>query len=292
LFALLALLLASLLLLAAALLLTFLALLGSASSEAADEPLGLIGNPSDGVLHPLDGLPGLVRDLACGILRSSALLLTFLALLLLLRLAGLGGARLLYGLFSHCGGRDLQVEEAAIWADLQLDEGSRLILDGARRLPLLVRGPLSALGPRQVRNVAYYLLVYWVALLVDGFLDDVALFVDGALDGLALFVGGGLAEQLGAGGDVLGYLADLIDRAPGSVLDLPCGLARGVLHSLDDLTSLVGDATERTLPSLLVLVTFAHLLSLRRTNGLSAKRLRSVVSRSLRLGRGVRLASN
>jgi hypothetical protein len=42
---------------------------------------------------------------------------------------------------------------------------------------------------------------------------------------------------------------------------------------------------------LLLLVAFAHLLSLRCTNGLSAKRLRSVVSRSLRLGRGVRLAS-
>jgi uncharacterized protein YggT (Ycf19 family) len=95
LFALLALLLASLLLLAAALLLTFLALLGSASSEAADEPLGLIGNPSDGILNPLHRLPGLIGYLACSILRSSALLLTFLALLLLLRLAGLGGARLL-----------------------------------------------------------------------------------------------------------------------------------------------------------------------------------------------------
>ena len=113
-FALLALLLASLLLLAAALLLTFLALLGSASSEAADEPLGLIGNPSDGVLLPLDGLPGLVRYLARGILRSSALLLTFLALLLLLRIAGLGGARLLYGLLGLCGRGDLQVEEAAV----------------------------------------------------------------------------------------------------------------------------------------------------------------------------------
>jgi uncharacterized protein YggT (Ycf19 family) len=155
LFALLALLLASLLLLAPFLLLTFLALLlTSAAGEPPYESLGLIRNPSDGILNPLHRLPGLIGYLACSILRSSALLL-------LLRLAGLGGARLLYGLFSHCGGRDLQVEEAAIWADLQLDEGSRLILDGARRLPLLVRGPLSALGPRQVRNVAHYLLVYF-----------------------------------------------------------------------------------------------------------------------------------
>jgi hypothetical protein len=89
LFALLALLLASLLLLAPFLLLT------SAAGEPPYESLGLIGNPSDGILNPLHRLPGLVRDLACSILRSSALLLTFLALLLLLRLAGLGGARLL-----------------------------------------------------------------------------------------------------------------------------------------------------------------------------------------------------
>jgi hypothetical protein len=257
------------LLLATLLLLAFALLLTSAAGEPPYESLGLIRNPSDGVLNPLHRLPGLVGHLACSLLlRPSALL----------RIAGLGGAGLLNGLFGHCGGRDLQVEEAPIWADLQLEEGSRLVLDGARRLPLLVRGPLAALGSRQVGDVAHYLLVYRVALLVDGFLDDAALFVDGALDGLALLVGGGLAEQLGTGGDVLGYLANLIDRAPSGVLDLLGGLARGVLHSLDNLTGLIGDPTERPLPSLLVLVTFAHLLSLRRTYGLSAKRLRSVVS--------------
>jgi hypothetical protein len=185
------------------------ALLLTSAGEPPYESLGLIRNSSDGVLNPLHRLPGLVGHLACSLLRSSSALL-----LLLLRIAGLGGAGLLlYGLFGHCGGRDLQVEEAPIWADLQLDEGSRLVLDGARGLPLLVRGPLGALGSRQVGDVAHYLLVYGVALLVDGFLDDVALFVDGALDGLALLVGGGLAEQLDAGSDVLGYLADLIDRA-------------------------------------------------------------------------------
>ena len=112
LFALLALLLASLLLLlAAALLLTFLVLLASASSEATDEPLGLIRNSSNGVLHSLHRLAGLVGYLAGGILRSSTLLL---ALLLLLRIAGLGGARLLYGLLGLGGRGDLQVEEAPV----------------------------------------------------------------------------------------------------------------------------------------------------------------------------------
>jgi len=84
-------------------------------------------------------------------------------------------------------------------------------------------------------------------------------------------------------------------------LDLPGSLVRGVLDTLHSLSGLVGDAPERALTllvlsllvllALLSLVAFAHLLSLRRTNGLSAERLRSVVSRSLRLGRGVRLAS-
>ena len=76
---LLALLLAStllLLLLAFALLLAFLALLllAPATGEATDDALGLVCNPSYGVLSPLDGLPGLVGYLASGILCSSALL--------------------------------------------------------------------------------------------------------------------------------------------------------------------------------------------------------------------------
>ena len=55
---------------------TFLALLlTSAAGKSTHEALRLIRNPSDGVLHPLDSLPGLVGYLACGLLRSSALLL-------------------------------------------------------------------------------------------------------------------------------------------------------------------------------------------------------------------------
>jgi hypothetical protein len=38
--------------------------------------------------------------------------------------------------------------------------------------------------------------------------------VYGALDVLALLVGGGLAEQLRTGGDILGYLADLVYCTP------------------------------------------------------------------------------
>jgi hypothetical protein len=241
----------------------FLALLASSASEPPYEALGLVGCSSDGVLRPLHGLPGLVGHLACSILRSSALLLIPSASLL-----GLGGAGLLDGLLGLCGRRDLQVEEAPVRAELQADERSGLVGHGARGLSLFVGGPLGALGPRQIGDVAYYLLVYRVALLVDGFLDDVALFVDGALDGLALLVGGGFAEQLGTGGEVLGYLADLINRTPGGVLDLPGSLARGVLDPLHGLPGLLGDATERALTllvlsllvllPLLFLIAFAH----------------------------------
>jgi hypothetical protein len=84
-------LLAVLLLLAPSLLLAFLALLlllATAPGETPYEALRLVGYPSDGVLSSLDGLPGLVGYLARGILCFSALLLlVFLVLLLLLRLA-------------------------------------------------------------------------------------------------------------------------------------------------------------------------------------------------------------
>jgi hypothetical protein len=91
--------------------------------------------------------------------------------------------------------------------------------------------------------------------------------VDGALDGLTLLVGCGFAEQLGTGSDVLGYLADLIDRPLGGVLNLLCGLASGILNPLHSLPGLVGDAPERALillvllPLLLLLVAFAHFRS-------------------------------
>ena len=84
-------LLATLLLLSPSLLLVFLALLlllATAAGETPYEALRLVCYPSDGVLSSLDGLPGLVGHLACGILRPSALL-AFLALLLLLRAFGL-----------------------------------------------------------------------------------------------------------------------------------------------------------------------------------------------------------
>ena len=67
------------------LLLAFLALLlllAPTAGETPYEALRLVGYPSDGVLSSLDGLPGLVGHLACGILCSSALLL-------LLRASGL-----------------------------------------------------------------------------------------------------------------------------------------------------------------------------------------------------------
>ena len=58
-----------LLLLACALLLT------PSAGEPAHDALGLVGYASDGVLRPLNGLPGLVGHLACGFLLSSASLL-------------------------------------------------------------------------------------------------------------------------------------------------------------------------------------------------------------------------
>jgi hypothetical protein len=72
------------------LLLAFLALLLllAPTGETPYEALRLVCYPSDGILSSLDGLPGLVGHLACGILRPSALL-AFLALLLLLRASGL-----------------------------------------------------------------------------------------------------------------------------------------------------------------------------------------------------------
>jgi hypothetical protein len=60
------------------LLLAFLALLlllAPTAGETPYEALRLVCYPSDGVLSSLDGLPGLVGHLACGILCSSALLL-------------------------------------------------------------------------------------------------------------------------------------------------------------------------------------------------------------------------
>ena len=103
-----------------------------------------------------------------------------------------------------------------------------------------------------------------------------------------------LALLLLASALLLAFLALLL-TSTGQSTDEPLRLIRnpsdGVLPPLHRLPGLIGDATERTLPSLLVLVTFAPLLSLRRTSGLSAKRLRSVVCRSLRLDRAVRLAS-
>src|SRR5215218_7694639 len=90
------------------LLLAFLALLlllATAAGETPYEALRLVCYPSDGVLSPLHGLPGLVGSLPRGILRPSSLvlLLAFLAL-------GLGGARrLLGGLFGLGGRRNLQV---------------------------------------------------------------------------------------------------------------------------------------------------------------------------------------
>jgi hypothetical protein len=259
-------------LLVPSLLLAFLALLlllATAASESTHNVLRLVRYPSDGVLRPLHGLPSLVGSLPRGILRPSSLLL--LLLLLASSALGLGGARrLLSGLFGLGGRRNLQVEEAAILTELQADEGARLVLDGARRLSLLVGGPLSALGPRQIGDVAHYLLVDRVALFVDSFFDDVALLVDGALDGLTLLVGGSFAEQLGTGGDVLCYLADLIYRPLGGVLDLLCGLASSVLDPLHSLPGLVSDAPEGTtalallvlfLLALLFLIAFAHFRS-------------------------------
>ena len=83
-------LLATLLLLTPSLLLVFLALLLLLvpTGETPYEALRLVCYSSDSVLSSLDGLPGLVGHLACGILRPSARL-AFLALLLLLRTSGL-----------------------------------------------------------------------------------------------------------------------------------------------------------------------------------------------------------
>jgi hypothetical protein len=75
----------ALLLLVSSLLLAFLALLlllAPTAGETPYETLRLVCYPSDGVLSSLDGLPGLVCNLACDILCSSALVL-------LLRASGL-----------------------------------------------------------------------------------------------------------------------------------------------------------------------------------------------------------
>ena len=109
-----ALLLASLLLLASALLLAFLALLLTPAGRASHEALGLIRNPSDGVLDPLDCLSCLVGYLARGLLRSSALLLLLRSPTTL----ALRGAGLLHGLLSLGGRGNLQVEEAPVGTEL------------------------------------------------------------------------------------------------------------------------------------------------------------------------------
>jgi hypothetical protein len=257
----LALLLASaLLLLASALLLAFLALLLAPAGKASHESLRLIRNPSNGVLRSLHSLSCLVGHLACGVLRSSALLLLGPATTL-----GLRGTGLLDGLLGLGGRGNLQVEEAPVGTELQTDKGSGLILNGARRLSLFVGGPLGALRTRKIRDVAHYLLGDRVALLIDGLLDDVALFVDGALYGLPFFVGGGLTEQLGAGGEVLGDLACLVDGLPGGLLDLAGGLSCGVLDPLGGLPDLIGDALNGSALSLLsllpLLLALAHFFS-------------------------------
>ena len=62
-----------------ALLASTLLLLASAG-KPTHEPLGLIRNPSDGVLHTLDHLPRLIGHLPYGVLGSSASLLALLLL--------------------------------------------------------------------------------------------------------------------------------------------------------------------------------------------------------------------
>ena len=89
-------------------------LLTSSAGEPPYEALCVLCDLAGGVLHPLDGLSGLVGHLSRGFLRTSALLLAFLTLLL--GSAALGGAGLLDGLLGLGGRGDLQVEEAPAFA--------------------------------------------------------------------------------------------------------------------------------------------------------------------------------
>src|SRR5919106_2479308 len=144
--------------------------------------LGLPGRLTGGVLDALRGLAGLICHLAHGVLVFPPLLRTGVGLV----------ARVFDGLSGLRGGRELQVQHATVWPELQLQERPGLVGHGGRLVALFVGSHLVAFGRRQIGGVADRALVYYVALLVEDHLDQVPFLVNGALDGVALLVGGGV----------------------------------------------------------------------------------------------------
>src|SRR5215203_2904504 len=120
--------------------------------------------------------------------------------------------------------RELQVQEASVRSELQVQELSALLRHGTHRVSLFV-GVLLLRG--ELGDVAHYVLVDQLAGLVQGSLDYVPRLVHRAPYRLARLVGG-LAQHLGARHDALRCLrrlphrlCRLPDRLPGLVGHLP-----------------------------------------------------------------------
>src|SRR5919107_485097 len=119
---------------------------------------------------------------------------------------------------------ELQVQEASVRSELQVEELSALLRHGTHRVPLVV-GVLLLRG--ELCDVAHYILVDQLAGLVQGSLDYVPRLDHRAPNRLARLVGS-LAQHLGARHDALHCLrrlphrlCGLPDRLPGLVGHLP-----------------------------------------------------------------------
>src|SRR5215203_3012007 len=135
---------------------------------------------------------------------------------------------------------ELQVQEASVRSELQVEELSALLRHGTHRVPLFV-GVL--LLRRELGDVAHYVLVDQLAGLVQGSLDYVPRLVHRAPYRLARLVGG-LAQHLGARHNALrclrrlphrlcrlpDRLAGLVGHLPHQPLRLPRRLSSNVLR--------------------------------------------------------------
>src|SRR5215203_317337 len=152
-------------------------------------------------------LPGSIRSVRFFFLTRLGL---GLVLVLLRTLLG----DLLYGI-AQIG--ELQVQEASVRSELQVEELSALLRHGTHGVPLFV-GVL--LLRRELCHVARYVLVDQLAGLVQGSLDYVPRLVHRAPYRLARLVSS-LAQHLSARHDALRCLRRLPDRLPGLVGHLP-----------------------------------------------------------------------